>query len=206
MTLADEIRAWAVTRGRAMRQALGLDLRDLRPMGAGKLASLPTDVWNAAKLTEIREEQRPAFAGFLNAAQDVTRAHGRELVVWESLRTLERQAELYLAGRLLPGKRVTKTVSGGNHLWGIAVDLVFRTPDGQPKWPHDAPEVKPWYRGEVLPIAAAHGLSSLLLAIGIDPPHVELPYAARPAEVTGWHRRIKAEWKAFVARDGRLAP
>lgn len=206
MTLADEIGAWAAQRGPTLRDALGLALRDLKPAGAGKLASLPTDVWNAMKLVEVREPHRAAFAGFLDAAQAVARAHGAEIVAWECLRTLERQVALYLQDRLTTGKRVTKTVAGGNHLYGGAVDLVFRAPDGQPAWRHDEAGVREWYRGELLPLAAAHGLSSLLLAKGLDPPHIDLPRAAQLEDAAAWARRIKTEWAVFAARDERLAP
>lgn len=56
--------------------------------------------------------------------------HGIKLMVFETFRSKERQLELYQQG-------VTKLKEVGVHHYGLAADIVFADPTGQPSWKGD---------------------------------------------------------------------
>lgn len=171
------IEGWARDRGTQIRAAFGLVADPLRPYtpSGPKMSAMSADAWNARKIATLAPQARLKFTAFLAEAQMVARAHGTELAIWWAVRPLEEQLEKFKQGRTAPGMVVTKTIAS-NHLWGMAVDLVFRSPTGQPLFngPPGATGYPRWYYREVLPLAARHGLSSLYLRAEIDAPHIEL--------------------------------
>lgn len=62
--------------------------------------------------------------------------HGLRPMVFEGLRTPERQAQLYAQGRTTPGPIVTDTLVS-KHILGKAADIVWADSKGRPTW--DAP-------------------------------------------------------------------
>lgn len=59
-----------------------------------------------------------------------------DIMIFEGLRTKERQAELYAQGRTKPWKIVTWTLQS-NHLTGKAIDIVFKDAKWNPTWNWD---------------------------------------------------------------------
>lgn len=172
------VEEWAADRGRQIRAAFGVVPDALRPEGSIAPSAMNADEWNRRKIETLSPAVRPRFTAFLAAAQAVARRNGAELIIWDASRTLERQVELYKRGRTVPGTVVTyaiATVTG--HIWGMAVDLIFRTPAGQPsfEWPAGTGKYPRWYYSEVLPLASTHRLESLYRKVGKDPPHIQVP-------------------------------
>lgn len=151
------------------------------------------DRWNATKIASLQPQYQDRFRGFMAAAQAVARRYGATLMIWEGFRPLERQRDLFARGRA-PGQegeqRVTYTIaSSTGHIWGLAIDLVLREPDGDPSW--DMPR---WYKTEVLPLAARFNLESLYLKTGKDPPHIEVPRSELPAVVATAAQQIRSDF------------
>lgn len=159
---------WASDRGQQIRLAFGISVDTLKPEGATAPKGIGTDDWNARKLKTLNASWRPKFKSFLADAQRIAHSHGAEFIIWDAVRSLERQLSLYKQGRVDGDKVVTKTMAS-RHLFGLAIDLVLRGASGGP----DFSEPPPWYVLEVLPLAAKHGLQSLYLAKGLDKPHIE---------------------------------
>lgn len=192
----DSLEAWAKDRGDQIRAAFGLVADALRPYtpSGPRMRDMSADEWNRRKITTLAPEARPKFTAFMADAQRVARSHGTELAIWWAVRPLEKQTELYQQGRTVPGDVVTYTIAS-NHLWGMAVDLVFRSPAGEPLFngPPGASGYPRWYYRELLPLAAKHGLRSLYLAREIDAPHIEL-VAGVGAKVASAARQIKDDF------------
>lgn len=187
---------WAADRGRQIRAAFGLTPDPLRPYtpSGPKMSDMSADEWNRRKIATLSPIAQPKFAAFMADAQRVARSHGTEVAIWWAVRPLERQTELYQQGRSKPGTIVTKTIAS-NHLWGLAVDLVFRSPTGQPLFdgPPGEKGYPRWYYRELLPLATAHGLQSLYLAHGFDAPHIELVQGVGD-RVASAARQLKADF------------
>lgn len=186
---------WAADRGVQIRQAFGLAPDPLRPYtrSGPKPSEMSADEWNARKIATLAPIARPRFAAFLVAAQRVARAHGTELLIWWAVRPLESQTALYQQGRTTPGDIVTRTIAS-NHLWGLAVDLTFRSPSGEVLFRGPGGTgYPPWYYREVLPLAATHGLQSLYLARAVDAPHIEMVEGAGE-RVASASRQLQADF------------
>ena len=97
-----------------------------------------------------------------------TREEGMSMQVNQAYRPVVAQDRLYAQGRTEPGEIVTRARGGQSwHNYGLAADVVFSTPQGQPDWPEEGN----WTRyGE---IAAGHGLSWGGAWRSPDRPHVE---------------------------------
>lgn len=193
--------AWAADRGRQIRSAFGITPDPLRPYtpSGPKMSDMPVDEWNRRKIASLSPAAQAQFTAFMADAQSVARKHGAELAIWWAVRPLETQLEKYKEGRTLPGKKVTDTIAS-NHLWGLAVDLVFRSPTGQPWFDGPAADAKGyphWYYAEVLPLAAKHGLQSLYLKYRKDAPHVEL-VAGVGQKVASASRALKADFPGLA--------
>lgn len=174
----ETVEEWAADRGQQLRDAFGVSPDPLKPEGSIKSSSMSADEWNRRKINTLVPAAQPRFRAFLSDVQAVARRHGAEIIIWDAARTLERQVDLYKRGRTVPGSIVTyaiATVTG--HIWGLAVDLIFRTPAGEPSWgwPPGSQRTPRWYYDEVLPLAAKHKLESLYLKVGKDPPHIQMP-------------------------------
>ena len=174
------VEEWAADRGKQVRASFGVKVDTLKPEGSVRASAMSADAWNAAKIGTLATHVQGRFRTFIAAVQVVARRHGAEIIIWDGARTLERQVELYKRGRTAPGTIVTHaiaTVTG--HIWGMAVDLIFRTPDGQPSfdWPPGSDKYPSWYFSEVLPLAKVHRLESLYVVKGIDAPHIQFPTA-----------------------------
>ena len=183
--------AWAADRGAAIREQFGIGLDILRPEGTARLRGWPADEWNEQKIKILTIDLRPHVAKFMAAAQKVAAKHGAVYVIWDAARSLERQLDLYRHGRTDKGAIVTHAIAS-RHLWGRAVDLILRARTGQPIF-----DLPPWHIRETLPLAAKHGLSSLYLTAGIDPPHVEAPLGAAEREAA---RLLKADFAVMWKR------
>lgn len=189
---------WGDFHGMRVRAAFGIERDSLRPEGATKSTALPEAAWNAAKVQTLAPAFRDRFTAFLADLDAMGNERGVDFIVWDGARSLERQVELYGRGRLDKGTVVTKTIAS-NHLWGTAIDVCVRSPAGHPIF------VLPrWWQKDALPLAAKHGLRSLLLALGLDPPHIEVPPADQPAAILAFKAALVADFKAqpFYAEYG----
>lgn len=66
------------------------------------------------------------------------RREGMDMQANFGFRTVAEQNALYAQGRTQPGNIVTRTPGGSSwHNYGLAVDVVFSTANGQPSWPED---------------------------------------------------------------------
>lgn len=181
--------AWAASRGSAIRSLFGVGRDTLRPEGSTKSTSMPEAAWNEAKLRTLAAAFRSRFEVFLEDLDALGDERGVNFIVWDAARSLDRQVELYGRGRLDKGTVVTRTIAS-NHLWGCAIDLCVRSPSGHPLF--DLPK---WWYADALPLAAKHGLRSLWLALGIDPPHVEVPPNEQPPRIVEVKRELVADFK-----------
>lgn len=165
---------WARDRGEQIRATFGIQKDTLRPEGSIKSGTMSADAWNEAKIQTLNAQYRPRFRAFVAEAQAVARSRGKELMIWDAVRSLERQVELYKRGRTVPGTIVTYAIATATgHIWGLAIDLTFRDGSGSPTFE----SFPSWYYSEVLPLAGKHGLESLYLVKNIDPPHIGVPVA-----------------------------
>lgn len=111
----------------------------------------------------------PLFRSRVVALQSSLAAESIPLAVFEAGRSPFRQAELYASGRApdMPGATKTRAKAWQSfHMYGLAVDMVFRGPNG---WTWTEPKPGMWKRYREL--AALRGLRSL----SFEQPHVELP-------------------------------
>jgi peptidoglycan L-alanyl-D-glutamate endopeptidase CwlK len=90
-------------------------------------------------LSDLEPVTRALAEAFLHDCE----AAGLRVIVTDTLRTMERQAELYAQGRTAPGRIVTKAKPGESpHNHGMAFDIAFagRTPKelyppaSDPRW------------------------------------------------------------------------
>lgn len=97
---------------------------------------------------------------------------GLPLHVFESFRTPFRQADLYASGRVTDGPKRTNAMPWRSfHQYGLAVDFVFKTPDGAWTWSEkDANCVDGWSHFTAL--CSSVGLRTL----SFERPHVEYPW------------------------------
>lgn len=66
---------------------------------------------------------------------DRCKSEGLNVDLFQGLRSFDEQAELYANGRTKPGKIVTNAKPGSTwHNYGLAVDIVFKTPKGKWTW------------------------------------------------------------------------
>ena len=93
------------------------------------------------------------------------------LKITQGLRSWDQQQKLYDQGRALPGKIVTNCPGGWSwHNFGLAVDCLPETVEGQADWNAEHPQ---WKRMELL--GASLGLSSGALFRSFpDAPHFQL--------------------------------
>lgn len=118
------------------------------------------------RIEALHPDLQPLAIKLLHAAA----AAGMPILITETLRSRERQAELYAQGRTAPGKIVTRARPGeSRHETGRAFDVAFHGADGRPTWDG------PW-----------EDLGALAESIGLawggrwkrpDRPHIELPEA-----------------------------
>lgn len=108
---------------------------------------------------------------FANRVRDTierARREGMDMQTGHTFRSIAEQDALYAQGRTVPGDRVTNARGGQSwHNYGLAADVAFSTPNGQPSWPEDGN----WTRyGQ---IAEDHGLTWGGHWRNPDRPHVE---------------------------------
>lgn len=185
-----DLASWADARGQEIAAFFAVKPDDLRPNGQIGPEGISADAWNRTKLAALHPRFRRRFQRFLAAAQAVAARNGREILIWEGTRALSRQLDLYRQGREHGGEIVTWTITSW-HLFGMAVDLMIRAPGAGPSWGHRPA----WYVQEVLPLAANFGLESLYLTKGKDPPHVQAPEGAFPANVAQAKVAVAAEFQ-----------
>lgn len=108
------------------------------------------------------------FADRVRQTLERARREGMDMQTDLAYRTFAQQDALYAQGRTAPGNRVTNARGGQSwHNYGLAVDLVFSTPTGQPSWPENGN----WTRyGQ---IADGYGLTWGGNWRNPDRPHVE---------------------------------
>lgn len=187
---------WAADRGAIVRESFGLVVDDLRPQGMVKPSAYDDIGWNAAKVATLHPAFRDRFVAFLDAVEQESAPRGVDFIVWDAVRTLERQVALYRRGRTDKGPKVTYTIaSAQGHLFGLAIDLCVRSSTGQPVF-----DLPTWYHERILPLAATCGLESLLLARGLDPPHVQVPLADVPEDVRLAARALKRDFPGLEPR------
>ena len=119
-----DITDWAADRGKQIRDAFGIPIDMLRPVAESRPGTRPQDYsaddWNRRKLSTLTPSFRPRFVRFVSEAQAIARANGRELLVWQAARPLEKQVGYVQSGS-------SQTISS-RHLFGLAVDLALRHP------------------------------------------------------------------------------
>lgn len=127
---------------------------------------------------------RPEFRSKLELLLDDCAEHLPTLKVFESVRSPERQAELYARGRDPKASDFGRTVTKAGpwqsaHQFGMGVDLVF-CPNGQWSWDGD------W--ALLRQLANQRGLQQL----SFEQPHIQLPtfdwrvLARGPDDTDGW--------------------
>lgn len=188
------VESWAADRGQQIRDAFGVQKDTLRPEGSISSKTMSADEWNERKIQTLNAQYQPRFRAFMAEAQKIARSKGKELMIWDAARTLERQIELYKRGRTQPGTIVTYAIATSTgHIWGLAIDLTFRDAAGNPTFE----ELPAWYVKEVLPLAKKHGLESLYLKKGIDKPHIQV--ATAEATVTASAaKQIRADFPGLA--------
>jgi len=101
---------------------------------------------------DILAKLYPPFAEKVLPVLERARTEGFSIYIFEGMRTIERQAELYAKGRDIKGNVINKKLVVTNalpgtsfHNYGLAVDLVFKV-DGEWSWDSKLP----WKRiGEI---------------------------------------------------------
>lgn len=171
---------WASDLGRQVRDFFQIQIGRLRPFGDARPQDFTADAWNREKLATIHPRFRARFVAFVAAAQRIARAHGRELLVWQTVRPLETQVEYLRSG-------ASRTIAS-RHLVGLAIDLALRGEEGgydgpceegcsQSRWPA-------WYEAEVVPAGKRLGLEWGGDWQGFrDTPHFEIPEREWPTAV-----------------------
>jgi len=140
----------------------------LRERVDGRLATL-LDLHPAGRLHLLDEPGvHPDLAQRVRRTLVRTREEGMSMQVNQVYRPVAGQDRLYAQGRTAPGEIVTRARGGHSwHNYGLAADVVFSTPEGEPDWPDAAN----WTRyGQ---IAADHGLTWGGTWSTPDRPHVE---------------------------------
>lgn len=117
------------------------------------------------------------------------RAEGLEVMFWDGWRDPGASA-----ANIAAGTSKLKDPFNSMHVWGLAVDLVFRGQLGQPSWPVDS---DPRWR-QLAAIMERNGLKSAGLAWGWDWPHAELPGFA----MSELRARYGTNYLAFIADAG----
>jgi peptidoglycan LD-endopeptidase CwlK len=156
------------------------------------------------KIIQLYPPLQSKFTNFLIQA----RAHGFEVSIFESLRTMDRQQELYQQGRNESGqvidrsKIVTDAPAGMTfHNYGLACDLVFFTlsSDKNKLWSWDSklPYEKLADLGRSLGFDSGYFWSKL-----IDPPHFEMNYGFKEHELLAIYQKSKLQgvWQAIDQR------
>lgn len=180
---------WGADRGQVLRDMLGVQIDLLRPDGEAKPTSMTEAEWNAAKIGTLMPAYRGRFEGLLDELDDLGNERGVDFMTWDATRSLERQVDLYGRGRLDKGDKVTFTIAS-NHLWALAIDTCQRSPSGQPIF-----KLPSWWEKDALLLAAKHGLESLFLATGKDPPHIQVPAAEQPSNILEIKRALIKDFK-----------
>ena len=185
--------AWAADRGQQLRDYFGIARDDLRPDGVGKPAQMSDVEWNNRKILTLAPVFRERFVEFMFAVESVAGARGIDMIIWDAVRSLERQLVLYKRGRVPvadKSKQVTKIIiSRRGHIFGLAVDLCVRSAAGQPIF--DLPK---WYVADILPLAKPYGLESLFLTKKLDRPHIQLPLQDAPPDCRSAAEQILADF------------
>ena len=175
MDKADE---WAAKWDIRLRSELGLTKDLLRPEGIERPSEMTDLTWSARKIDTLLPQFKERFWDYAYAVDSVAGAHGVDYIIWCGVRSVAKQLQLYRQGRTTPGPIVTKTIAGGRHMFGCAIDWCLRTPKGQPNF-----KLPLWHKTEVLALARPHGLRSLYIEKGLDKPHVEAPSNELPKEI-----------------------
>ena len=118
-----------------------------------------------ATMATLRREQAAAHLG----------ATARDVRLSSAYRGWAEQAALYNQGRTTPGNIVTNAQAGESwHNYGLAVDMVFCTQNGESNWP----DGNSW--ASIGAAGAANGLSWGGNWGSPDRPHLQLPAAGSP--------------------------
>ena len=95
-----------------------------------------------------------------------------------SYRSVAFQNRLYAQGRTTPGEKVTNAVGGLSfHNYGLAVDVVFKTPKGS--WTWDVPRAQ-WFK--LAAIAAKYGIEHGDRGYE-DLPHFQIVFGQKPQDL-----------------------
>ena len=141
----------------------------------------------------------PPFIHRLVKGVKAAQAAGIPLHVFESFRTIERQASLYEQGRTKPGNIVTRARGGRSwHNYGIAADLVLVI-DGKWSWDHHDLYVKgaPYLEAQGIHWAGRDKKAFELC-------HYQLPFDESIYEVEELYKKggLVGVWSKFNSRYG----
>jgi hypothetical protein len=116
-------------------------------------------------MAALRREQAAAHLG----------AAARDVRLSSAYRGWAEQAALYAQGRTAPGNIVTNAPAGSSwHNYGLAVDMVFCTQNGESSWP----DGNNWAR--IGAVGVANGLYWGGNWTSPDRPHLQVPAAGSP--------------------------
>ena len=121
---------------------------------------------------------------------DALKAAGLPMMFWEGWRSPEDSA-----ANIASGTSHVKNPYDSLHVWGAAVDNVFRSALGGPSWP---PITDPRWE-QYAQLAERFGLRSGLHLWGFDGPHVQLP----GVDVASLRRQYGTNYLAFIAGSGQ---
>lgn len=112
------------------------------------------------KVINSLDSLHPIFKAKLLKLLNDAKAEKINVVVFETLRTFERQAELHAQGRTKPGPIVTNAKPGeSRHHWGMAADIYPLDDDGKIVWNFDqVPKYMAWMK-RLAQIAEIRGIT-----------------------------------------------
>ncbi len=94
----------------------------------------------------------------------------RKVLIYEGLRTMERQAELYNQGRTAPGAIVTKAKAGQSfHNAGLAIDYVPLKEDAKACGMYEAD----WENGHEYELGSENAKDFEMIALSWETPHLQ---------------------------------
>jgi hypothetical protein len=138
------------------------------------------------------ERLHPELRRLVPLIEAEARRQGLEVMFWDGWR--DPQAS---AANIAAGTSKLKDPYNSAHVWGLAVDFVFRGPLGEPRWPADT---DPRWR-KLAAIFERFGLKSGGLMWGWDWPHAELPGYA----MANLRARYGTDFLAFVQQSATMA-
>lgn len=134
-------------------------------------------------------ELYPPFADKIREFVLEARSQGMNVAVFEGLRSMARQKQLYSRGRNASGsvidrkKIVTNAPSGMSfHNYGLAVDLVFDADEVKPGWQWSWDSKWPWKKLALL--GQSHGIEAAYFWLRFfECPHFQMTYGFKEREL-----------------------